>query len=131
MVLTLSRLLFSPRWYTPEKGFRRGSTGMSRLVLDPATSRLSLSHASTTCRPSVPSTYLEFSLMVLEGIACSCPVDANDFALKAAAVAASASFFWFRLLRTRKMIMPMMAASAKIPTLNPAIAPAPSPLSLL
>jgi hypothetical protein len=124
MVLTLSLLLFSPRWYTGAKGSSRGSTGINRLLLEPGASRVSGSQVSTTCLPSVPRTYLEFSLIVLDGIGPPSPVELS--------LRLGLSYPWaalsFCLLRMQKYIIEHMSATrATKPTVRPTAPPVLSP----
>lgn len=124
MVLTLSRLLFSPHWYTGAKGSNRGSTGISRLLLEPGASLLSGSQVSTTCLPSVPRTYLEFSLIVLDGIG---PPNPEVLPLRLKLLYSSA--FSFCLLRMQKYIIEHTRATrATKPTVRPTAPPVLSPL---
>jgi hypothetical protein len=122
--LTLSLLLFSPRWYTGAKGSSRGSTGINLLLLEPGASRASGSQVSTTCLPSVPRTYREFSLIVLDGIG---PPSPAELPLRLALPRSWAALS-FRLLRMQKYIIEHMSATrATKPTVRPTAPPVLSP----
>lgn len=97
---------------------------MSLLFLDPGA--FWFSQVSTTCRPSVPSTYLEFSLIVLEGIG---PPTVPTLSLLESASSASFCSCFLLLLKQRKPSAPMMATSATSPSANPTAPPTPSPLA--
>lgn len=120
----LSRLTFpSPRWYTGAKGSSLGSTGTRRLLRDPGVS--DGSHVSTTCRPSVPRTYREFSLMVRDGIWPPIP------ALLPPRLGPFSSSCWRRLRRKKNIRAPIIPARATRPIERPTVPPVPSLFELL
>lgn len=94
---------------------------MSRLRLSSASSPGS--HVSTTRRPSVPRTYLEFSLMVLEGTAAA----PNPVELSLLLWVSEPSCLLRRLRRKKNIAAAIRATSITKPTARPTAPPVPSP----